>query len=106
MLNRSKDREESRHRGGQAGYGRHGLIRLKDGDVLNFTFISPRFVNSVTLRGNVATSSGRYPWHEGMRISDLIPDRVFPHHPRLTGTSRMLSTFRNGTSNGRVNGEL
>ncbi|HUI83603.1 MAG TPA: SLBB domain-containing protein [Candidatus Binatia bacterium] len=49
---------------------------LKDGDVLNFTPISPRFVNSVTLRGNVATP-GRYPWHEGMRISDLIPDRDF-----------------------------
>jgi protein involved in polysaccharide export with SLBB domain len=50
--------------------------RLKDGDVLNFTPISPRFVNSVTLRGNVA-QPGRYPWHEGMRISDLIPNREF-----------------------------
>jgi len=54
-----------------------GLARpLKDGDVLNFASISPRFVNSVTLRGNVA-SPGRYPWHEGMRISDLIPNREF-----------------------------
>ncbi len=54
-----------------------GLARpLKDGDVLNFTPISPRFVNSVTLRGNVA-QPGRYPWREGMRISDLIPDRDF-----------------------------
>ena len=54
-----------------------GMSRpLKDGDVLNFVPISPRFVNSVTLRGNVA-SPGRYPWHEGMRITDLIPDREF-----------------------------
>jgi polysaccharide export outer membrane protein len=51
-------------------------LPLKDGDVLNFAPISPRFVNSVTLRGNVA-SPGRYPWHEGMRISDLIPNREF-----------------------------
>ena len=51
-------------------------LPLKDGDVLNFAPISPRFVNSVTLRGNVA-SPGRYPWHEGMRIADLIPNREF-----------------------------
>ena len=49
---------------------------LKDGDILNFAAISPRFVDAVTLRGNVATP-GRYPWHAGMRISDLIPNREF-----------------------------
>lgn len=49
---------------------------LKDGDVLNFTPISPRFVDSVTLRGNVA-QPGRYPWHDGMRVTDLIPNREF-----------------------------
>jgi polysaccharide export outer membrane protein len=49
---------------------------IKDGDVVNVTLISPRFENSVTLRGNVA-QPGRYPWHEGMRISDLIPNREF-----------------------------
>ena len=54
-----------------------GLARpLKDGDVLNFKEISPHFIDSVTLRGNVA-SPGRYPWHEGMRITDLIPNREF-----------------------------
>jgi len=54
-----------------------GLARpLKDGDVVNFTAISPRFVNAVTLRGNVATP-GRYPWHDGMRVSDLIPNKEF-----------------------------
>ena len=49
---------------------------IKDGDVVNVTLVSPRFENSVTLRGNVA-SPGRYPWHQGMRISDLIPNREF-----------------------------
>ena len=54
-----------------------GLARpLKDGDVLNFAAISPRFANAVTLRGNVA-SPGRYPWHQGMRVTDLIPNREF-----------------------------
>ncbi len=49
---------------------------LVDGDIVNFTAISPKFENSVTLRGNVA-APGRYPWHSGMRISDLIPNREF-----------------------------
>ncbi len=54
-----------------------GMARpLKDGDVLNFAAISPRFADAVTLRGNVAMP-GRYPWHEGMRVSDLIPNREF-----------------------------
>jgi polysaccharide biosynthesis/export protein len=50
--------------------------QLADGDILNFTPISPKFENSVTLRGNVA-QPGRYPWHSGMRISDLVPNREF-----------------------------
>lgn len=52
-----------------------GLARpLQDGDVVNIIPISPRFENAVTLRGNVSWP-GRYPWHAGMRISDLIPNR-------------------------------
>jgi protein involved in polysaccharide export with SLBB domain len=54
-----------------------GLARtLKDGDLVNVTPLSPKFENAVTLRGNVE-SPGRYPWREGMRISDLIPSRDF-----------------------------
>ncbi len=77
---------------------------LKDGDVLNFTLISPRFVNSVTLRGNVATP-GRYPWHEGMRISDLIPDRDFLITRAYWNQQNALN-LQERTSNGRVNEEL
>ena len=52
-----------------------GLQRmLMDGDLLRIGLISPRFDNSVTLRGNVARP-GRFLWHEGMRVSDVIPSR-------------------------------
>jgi polysaccharide export outer membrane protein len=50
--------------------------QLKDGDIIRFPQISPRFDNAVTLRGNVA-GPGRYPWKEGMRIKDLIPSPDF-----------------------------
>src|SRR3974390_1864800 len=54
-----------------------GLARpMKDGDLVNVMPLSPKFENAVTLRGNVA-NPGRYPWHEGMRVSDLIPSREF-----------------------------
>ena len=46
---------------------------LKDGDVVQVQIISGQFENAVTLRGNIA-NPGRYPWHEGMRVKDLIPD--------------------------------
>ena len=35
--------------------------------------ISPQFQNTVTLRGNVA-ETGRFSWHPGMKLSDIIPD--------------------------------
>jgi protein involved in polysaccharide export with SLBB domain len=52
-----------------------GLKRpLRDGDILTLFEISPQFANAVTLRGNVAEPL-RYPYTDGMRIRDLIPDR-------------------------------
>ena len=54
-----------------------GLQRtLQDGDLLRMFPLSPKFANAVTLRGNVL-QPGRYVWHQGMRISDLIPSRSF-----------------------------
>lgn len=47
--------------------------RLKNSDVLTLFKISPEFGNAVTLRGNVA-SPLRYPYKQGMRIADLIPE--------------------------------
>ncbi len=52
-----------------------GLDRvLKDGDLVQVDSIRGRFDNAVTLRGNVA-SPGRYPWKDGMRVSDLIQNK-------------------------------
>jgi protein involved in polysaccharide export with SLBB domain len=52
-----------------------GLRRpIKDGDLVNVLPLSKRFDNAITLRGNVAVP-GRYPYHEGMKVKDLIPDR-------------------------------
>jgi polysaccharide export outer membrane protein len=47
---------------------------LRSGDIVRIAPMLPRFENTVTLRGNVAWP-GRYPWHEGMRILDLIPTK-------------------------------
>lgn len=47
---------------------------VHDGDVVIINSIVDRFKDAVTLRGNVA-NPGRYAWHPGMRISDLIPDK-------------------------------
>jgi protein involved in polysaccharide export with SLBB domain len=49
---------------------------VHDGDMIRVFPITPRFGNAITLRGNVA-EPGRYPWRDGMRIRDLIPDRKF-----------------------------
>ena len=100
---------------------------LRDGDVLYADHISAGYVESVSLRGNLA-SPGRFAWHEGMRLSDIIPDRMslltnnywrernrlgvptplFEPLPRTpvqrfepnTNSSSDLSTSRNGSANG------
>lgn len=46
---------------------------LADGDILRVDAIMPAFDKTITLRGNVA-NPGRFSWHPGMRLSDLIPD--------------------------------
>jgi protein involved in polysaccharide export with SLBB domain len=47
---------------------------LEDGDVVHVLSLVSRFNKTVTLRGNTA-NPGRFAWHDGMRLSDLIPDR-------------------------------
>lgn len=46
---------------------------LRQGDILDVPSISQEFHNAVTLRGNVA-APGRFAWHPGMRLSEIIPD--------------------------------
>lgn len=47
---------------------------MRNGDIVRLLPIVQRFQNAITLRGNVA-DPGRVPWHEGMRLSDLIPNK-------------------------------
>ncbi len=55
--------------------GMEGMnMPMIDGDMLHVLTIVPRFENAVTLRGNVA-NPGRFPWHSGMRLRDIIPDK-------------------------------
>jgi len=52
-----------------------GLSRpIHDGDLVTVYTLVPRFDNAIALRGNVA-QPGRFPWREGLRVRDLIPDR-------------------------------
>ena len=48
---------------------------LEDGDLLIIGAISHRFENTVTIRGNLA-NPGRFAWHPGMRLSEIIPDKA------------------------------
>jgi protein involved in polysaccharide export with SLBB domain len=47
---------------------------VRDGDLLHVLSVIPKYEQTVTLRGNTA-NPGRFAWHEGMRLSDLIPDQ-------------------------------
>lgn len=47
---------------------------LHSGDIVRVLSIVPMYKKTVTLRGNTA-NPGRFAWHEGMHLSDLIPDR-------------------------------
>lgn len=47
-------------------------LPVADGDIVRVLSQVPRYGNAVTLRGNVA-NPGRYAWHPGMRVRDLIP---------------------------------
>lgn len=49
-------------------------FQVQDGDIVTVNAIVDRFKDAVTLRGNVA-NPGRYTWHPGMRVSDLIPNK-------------------------------
>jgi protein involved in polysaccharide export with SLBB domain len=59
----------------ETAYDSAGLATpLADGDIIRLYSIVPRYQKTVTLRGNTA-NPGRFAWHEGMRVSELIPDK-------------------------------
>lgn len=56
-------------------YDASGLVTpLSDGDLIRVYSIVPLYRKTVILRGNIA-NPGRFAWHPGMHISDLIPDK-------------------------------
>jgi protein involved in polysaccharide export with SLBB domain len=59
----------------EVAYDAKGLkTTLADGDLVHVYSIVPRYQKTVTLRGNIA-NPGRFAWHAGMHVSDLIPDK-------------------------------
>jgi protein involved in polysaccharide export with SLBB domain len=48
---------------------------VRDGDLIRALSMVPSYQKTVTLRGNLA-NPGRFGWHPGMKLSDLIPDRA------------------------------
>jgi protein involved in polysaccharide export with SLBB domain len=47
---------------------------LADGDLIHVFSILPMYQKTVIVRGNMA-NPGRFAWHAGMRVLDLIPDK-------------------------------
>ena len=74
---------------------------VQDGDILTLFKISPQFANAVTLRGNVA-SPLRYPFREGMKISDLIPERQALIRSDYFESKNMMVQYERST---RISGE-
>ena len=59
----------------EIAYDKSGMdTPLADGDIVRVFSIVPRYGKTVVLRGNIATP-GRFAWHPGMRLSELIPDK-------------------------------
>ncbi len=73
-IERIEDRLHDRH-AMEVAYDQKGLATpLADGDLVHVYSIVPTYKKTVILRGNTA-NQGRFAWHPGMRISELIPDR-------------------------------
>jgi len=45
-----------------------------DGDIVRILSIIPAYSKTITVRGNLA-NPGHFAWREGLRLSDVIPDR-------------------------------
>ncbi|SFZ78899.1 polysaccharide biosynthesis/export family protein [Chitinimonas taiwanensis] len=90
--------------------GSEASAKLEAGDVVNVHAVSPQLQNAVTLRGNVAQTM-RFPWREGMRISDIIPDKnalIVPgywvNRSRAGVAESWLKDEGSETSKGRLGG--
>ncbi|MGA3132811.1 MAG: SLBB domain-containing protein [Terracidiphilus sp.] len=60
----------------EVAYDTNGLATvMTDGDLVRVYSIVPLYQKTVTIRGNTA-NPGRFAWHQGMHVSDLIPDKA------------------------------
>ena len=67
--------DQNLRRAAEFALDKSGLsVHLADSDIVRVYSILPAYQRTVTLRGSIA-NAGRYGWHDGMRLSDLIPDR-------------------------------
>jgi protein involved in polysaccharide export with SLBB domain len=84
--------------------GEQGMqAALQNGDLLSFYPIAPDMANAVTLRGNVAQAL-RMPWKQGMRVSDLIPNKealISPNSVRKLNESLFDAAQRERTQRER-----
>jgi protein involved in polysaccharide export with SLBB domain len=59
----------------EVAYDAGGLATpMADGDLVRLFPIGPKYQKTVIIRGNIA-NPGRFAWHPGMHISELIPDK-------------------------------
>ena len=59
----------------EVAYDQTGLAtQLAEGDLVRVFSIVPQYQKTVMLRGNIA-NPGRFAWHPGMHVSELIPDK-------------------------------
>ena len=78
---------------------------LHNGDIVTISPILGRFKAAVTLRGNVA-NPGRYVWHPGMRLLDLIPNREALVTRSYYDKLNQLGSVPTQAANGDRSGEL
>jgi protein involved in polysaccharide export with SLBB domain len=59
----------------EVAYDQTGLATsISDGDLVHVFSIVPQYEKTIVLRGNIA-NPGRFGWHPGMHVSELIPDK-------------------------------
>ncbi|MGB9076911.1 MAG: SLBB domain-containing protein [Terracidiphilus sp.] len=59
----------------EVAYDATGLAApVAEGDLVRVLSIVPKYKQTVTLRGNIA-NPGRFAWHQGMHLSELLPDK-------------------------------
>lgn len=67
--------EHRNRRAMEIAFGTSGAnTTLAEGDVIRVFSIVPKYEKTITLRGNIA-NPGRFAWHDGMHLSELIPDK-------------------------------